>query len=104
MPFLNGPLLRYMIEAADGFDFVLPRVKKWFEPLHAVYSRNCVPAIKNVLDQGKNMIIEIFDYVKVRYIEEEEIDRFDPGHLSFFNINTKEDLEMARKIAGGAAK
>lgn len=104
MPFLNGPLLRYMIEAANGFDFVLPRVKKWFEPLHAVYSRNCVSAIKSVLDQGKNMIIEIFDYVKVRYIEEEEIDRFDPRHLSFFNINTKEDLATARKIAGGATK
>jgi molybdopterin-guanine dinucleotide biosynthesis protein A len=104
MPFLNEALLRYMIEAADGFDFVLPRVKKWFEPLHAVYSKNCIPAIKNVLDQGKRVIIDIFDYVKVRYIEEEEIDRFDPGHLSFFNINTKEDLEMARKIAGGAAR
>ena len=104
MPFLNEPLLRYMIEAADGFDFVLPRVKKWFEPLHAVYSKNCVPAIKTVLDQGKNMIIEIFDYVKVKYIEEEEIDRFDPEHLSFYNINTKEDLEMARKIAGGTVQ
>jgi molybdopterin-guanine dinucleotide biosynthesis protein A len=102
MPFLNAPLLRYMIEAADGFDFVLPRVNKWFEPLHAVYSRNCVPVIKTLLDQGKRVIVELFDYVKVKYIEEEEIDRFDERHLSFFNINTKEDLELARKIAGGS--
>jgi molybdopterin-guanine dinucleotide biosynthesis protein A len=104
MPFLNEPLLRYMIEASDGFDFVLPRVGKWFEPLHAVYSRNCVPAIKTILDRGKRVIVELFNYVKVRYIEEEEIDRFDPGHLSFFNINTWEDLERAKKIAGGAAR
>jgi molybdopterin-guanine dinucleotide biosynthesis protein A len=104
MPFLNEPLLRYMIEASDGFDFVLPRVGKWFEPLHAVYSRNCVPAIKTILDQGKRVIVELFNYVRVRYIEEEEIDRFDPGHLSFFNVNTREDLERAKKIAGGAAR
>jgi molybdopterin-guanine dinucleotide biosynthesis protein A len=102
MPFLNAPLLRYMIEAADGFDFVLPRVGKLFEPLHAVYSKNCVPAIENVLRQGKKMIIGIFDYVKVKYIEEAEIDRFDPRHLSFFNINTLEDLKAAKKIAGGS--
>jgi molybdenum cofactor guanylyltransferase len=104
MPFLNVPLLRYMIEAADGYDFVVPRVGKWFEPLHAVYSRDCIPAIKGLLDQGKKMIVELFNYVKVRYIEEEESRRFDPGHLSYFNINTPADLELARKIAGGAAR
>ena len=47
-------------------------------------------------------LIELFDYVKVRFIEDEEVDRFDPQHISFFNINTKEDLERAKKIAGGA--
>jgi len=103
MPFLNAPLLRYMIEASDGFDLVLPRVGEWFEPLHAVYSRNCVKAIETLFDQGKRVIVELFNYVKVKYIEEKEIDRFDPGHLSFFNINTKEDLERAENIARGTA-
>jgi molybdopterin-guanine dinucleotide biosynthesis protein A len=104
MPFLNGPLLHYMIEAADGFDFVLTIVGNFFEPLHAVYSRICVPAIENMLREGKRVIVELFNYVRVRYIEEEEINRFDPGHRSFFNINTREDLEKARRIARGSAQ
>jgi molybdopterin-guanine dinucleotide biosynthesis protein A len=33
-------------------------------------------------------------------VEAEEIDRFDPKHLSFFNINTEADLEAARKLDG----
>jgi len=37
--------------------------------------------------------------VKVRYVEAEEIDWFDPGHLSFFNINTAADLKTARELA-----
>ena len=102
MPFLNQPLLRYMIEVSDGFDFVLPRVNNLFEPLHAVYSKNCVAPMEFILKEGRKVIIELFDFVKVRYVEAEEIDRFDPQHLSFFNINTKEDLELARKMAGGA--
>ena len=101
MPFMSQPLLSYMIEVSDGFDFVLPRVNNLFEPLHAVYSRNCVAPIESLLKQGRKVIVELFEFVKVRYIEAEEIDRFDPQHLSFFNINTQEDLELARKIATG---
>ena len=33
-------------------------------------------------------------------MEEEEIDRFDPEHLSFFNINTQADLERAKALLG----
>ena len=101
MPFLNQPLLRYMIEVSDGFDFVLPRVNNLFEPLHAVYSKNCVAPIEFILKEGRKVIIELFNFVKVRYVEAEEVDKFDPQHLSFFNINTKEDLKLARKIARG---
>ena len=101
MPFLNQSLLRYMIEVSDGFDFVIPRINNLFEPLHAVYSKNCVAPAEFILKEGRKVIIELFDSVKVRYVEAEEIDRFDPQHLSFFNINTQEDLELARKMAGG---
>ncbi len=103
MPFLNESLLWYMMEKSDGYDFILPRVNGLFEPLHAIYSMNCIDPIKKILGQGKRVIIELFNYVKVRYIETEEVERFDPKHLSFFNINTKEDLELARGIAGGTA-
>ena len=102
MPFLNQPLLRYMLEVSDGFDFILPRINTFFEPLHAIYSKYCIESIDSLIKQGRKVIIELFDYVKVKYIETEEIDRFDPKHLSFFNINTKVDLERAKRIAGGA--
>ena len=102
MPFLNGELLAYMTEVADGFDFVIPKIGTFFEPLHAIYSKNCVTPIETMIRKNRRVIIELFDFVKVRYVEAEEIDRFDPEHLSFFNINTVEDLELARKIADGA--
>jgi molybdopterin-guanine dinucleotide biosynthesis protein A len=104
MPFLNESLLRYMIKVADGYDFILPHINSWYEPLHAIYSRNCINPIKSILEQGKKVIVELFNYVKVRYVEAKEIDQFDPKHLSFFNINTREDLERAKKITEGAAQ
>jgi molybdopterin-guanine dinucleotide biosynthesis protein A len=101
MPFLNESLLRYLIEVSDGYDFVLPHYDDLYEPLHAVYSLTCIPAIQTLFDQHKKAIIKIFPYVNVRFVEPAEIDRFDPRHLSFFNVNTPEDLERAKQIAGG---
>jgi len=102
MPFLNGGLLTYMTEVADGFDFIIPRIGTFFEPLHSIYSKNCISPIETMIKKNRRIIIELFDFVRVRYVEAEEIDRFDPEHLSFFNINTIKDLELARKIADGA--
>ena len=103
MPFLNGPLLRYMIKAAEGYDLTLPHINKWYEPLHAIYSRNCIGPAKEIMDQGNRVIVKLFNYVKVKFVEAEEIERFDPQHLSFFNINTQADKERALKIIGGTA-
>jgi molybdopterin-guanine dinucleotide biosynthesis protein A len=103
MPFVNTSLLKYMIGICEGFDFVLPRVNGLFEPLHAIYSKNCIPPIESILNEGKKVIVELFNYVKVKYVEADEVDKFDPQHLSFFNINTKEELELAKRIAAGAA-
>ena len=101
MPFLNVSLLRYMIKVADGYDFILPKINNWYQPLHAIYSRNCISPIEAILEQGKKVIVELFNYVKIRYVEAGEVDKFDPQHLSFFNINTIEDMERAKKISGG---
>lgn len=98
MPFLNEALLRYMIEISADFDLVVPRAGTLVEPLHAVYSKNCSAPIKHMLEQGNLIVYQLFPQIKVKYVETEEIDRFDPEHLSFFNINTKNDLKTAREL------
>lgn len=104
MPFLNRDLLQYMMEISTGFDLVVPRLGKRIEPLHAIYTKNCLSYMENLLEQGELQIFKFFHRVKVRYVEKEEIGRFDPQHLSFFNINTEEDVKRAREIIarGGA--
>lgn len=98
-PFFSVALLEYMTQASPVFDVVVPRVKEKVEPLCAVYSRNCAAPIKGLLNQNELRIIELFPMVNVRYVEEDEIDNFDPEHLSFFNINSQADLDRARKLA-----
>ena len=101
MPFLNQALLRYMIQLSAGFDAVAPRWDNMVEPLHAVYSKDCLPPIEQLLKQGNLRVSAILPLVRARYVEAEEIDMFDPKHLSFFNINTEADLRKARKLVKG---
>ncbi len=101
MPFLNQALLGYMIQISASFDLVVPRLGNMVEPLHAVYSKGCLAPIECLLKQGNLSIRELFTAVRVRYLEAAEINRFDPEHLSFFNVNTEADLKTAREIARG---
>jgi len=101
MPFLNQALLRYMTRLSANFDLVVPRVGNLVEPLHAVYTKKCLATIEQMMKQDKLSVNQLFHLVKTRYVETEEIERFDPKHLSFFNINTKADLKRARELARG---
>jgi molybdopterin-guanine dinucleotide biosynthesis protein A len=98
-PFLSVNLLEYMTQICSIFDVVVPRIKNKLEPLCAVYSKNCSGPIQDLLEQNELRIDKLFSMVKVKYVEEEEINRFDPKHLGFFNINSQTDLERARKLA-----
>jgi molybdopterin-guanine dinucleotide biosynthesis protein A len=98
MPFLNTALLRYMVSLAAGFDVVIPRVDGALEPLHAVYSKNCLDPMRRQIERGELKIRDALGLLKVRYVEKEEVERFDPDQMSFFNINTMADLNRARTL------
>ncbi len=100
MPFLNQRLLHYMMGLAPDFDIVIPRVDGRLEPLHAVYSKACLPQIEKLLEEGTLSLNALILQTMVKYVGEEEIDRFDPDHLSFFNLNTQTDLDRARVLVG----
>jgi molybdopterin-guanine dinucleotide biosynthesis protein A len=99
MPFLDLNLLRYMILLASGHDVVIPRIGGFPEPLHAIYSKSCLEPIDRLLARGGLKIVDFFPEVRVRYVEESEVDIFDPQHLSFFNVNTPSDLAKMKKLA-----
>ena len=99
MPFLSRALLSYLIQIAPGYDAVVPRIGKFLEPLHAVYTKNCMPAVEKLIEENTLSVNKIFKCVKTRYVDKDEVELFDQDHLSFFNINTKNDFIEAEKIS-----
>ena len=98
MPFINRGLLCHLMTLARSWDAVIPRIGTNVEPLHAVYAKTCIPAIAKCLAEGQRRTVSFFPRVRVLYVEGAEIERFDPQRLSFFNINTPDDLQQALAI------
>ena len=98
MPFLNVPLLQYMLPSSASYDVVVPRLGDFLEPLHAIYSKRCLPFMATLLAQGRPQIIAFFGDVEVHHVKEHEIAMFDPLRLSFLNVNSPADWQLAQKV------
>lgn len=95
MPFLNLDLLRYMASWRGDVDAVVPVLEGRPEPTHSIYAKACLPHIEARLKANDLKISGFFDEVRVKYVNEDEIVKFDPEYLSFFNINSPADLDKA---------
>ena len=102
MAFVNPELLIAEAELCikSRSDIVIPDTGEYLEPFHAIYRRQtCLPAVRDALDSGAWRVDSWFTNVKVMKFSIDEITRYDPMGISFFNINTPEDLKNAEEIA-----
>ena len=88
MPFLNTPLVRFMVALSPGNDVVVPRSPRGLEPAHAIFSKRCLGPMEAQMAQGDFKIIHFFPQVVVREVTEAEVRRCDSSGLALVNINT----------------
>lgn len=102
MPFASPSLLEAAssLLAEEEADLVIAKSEEGYEPLHAVYRREtCLPAIDAAIKADQWKVIAWFPQVKVRVLTADEIKRYDPSGLAFWNVNTPEEFAEAEKIA-----
>jgi molybdopterin-guanine dinucleotide biosynthesis protein A len=97
MPFIKKSLVQYLLNLIKEDDVIVPKTSDGLQPLHAIYSKNCLTPIKKVIDQGKYSIIDFYDLVKVKVVQENEFIAFDPLRESFINVNTPLELRSIRR-------
>ena len=100
MPFLNPALIAHLVGLSPGYDIVIPRTEDGLQPLHAVYSRKCLPFMEDLLREGNLKILDFFHRVKKREVPAEEMIPLDPHLSSFLNLNSPEDLSRIQEYSG----
>jgi molybdenum cofactor guanylyltransferase len=105
MPFVSPALLRAILEeaAAHPASAVVPESngRRSFEPLCAYYPIGALSPGREALVDGERAPHRLLERLPVRRLPRDRVELIgDPGIL-FFNINTREDLERAERIAAG---
>jgi len=106
LPFLNRMVINRLFELAcpeGGYEAAVPvQPNGYFEPLHSVYEREKMQyACQRALERGERRIHVALKELVVNWVPKELLWSLDPEHLSFFNLNTIEDLERARILWAG---
>lgn len=100
-PFIEKAMIKLVLSSMKPhYDAVMPvHGKGFYEPLCAAYSRRLVRVFEKSLSNDVFTIREALAERRLIPIPEERLRKADPELISFFNVNTIEDLEKAGQIA-----
>jgi len=100
-PFLSEQVISYLYEKVAGFDVAIPRWSNAnIEPLHSVYKvAETISAAENALSMNEMRVSGMIERLgNVHYVDVEKLRAFDNDLLTFFNINTEDDMRRAEEI------
>jgi molybdopterin-guanine dinucleotide biosynthesis protein A len=100
MPFLNQTVIAQFTNRRATADIVIAKLDDRLHPMHALYSKRCLPALEQMIRGRQLKIQEIVSQssLRVRYVTEADLLTIDPSGRSFYNVNTMADLEAARSL------
>jgi molybdenum cofactor guanylyltransferase len=101
-PFVSSAFLQYLISQARSASeaaVIVPRAGGSWQPLCAIYRREFAGVAENALRAHENRIDRLFDVVRTRVIEQQELEGAGFSAAIFQNLNTPEELEAQRQRA-----
>ena len=98
LPFLNVDVISLLFKLAESWDAAVPvRENGMMQPLHSVYRRDALlPACQRAMESGERRIRAPLSMLRLKCVAVELLKNLDPELLTFFNLNTREDLDLAR--------
>jgi molybdopterin-guanine dinucleotide biosynthesis protein A len=100
MPFLNQTVITQFTNRRTTDDIVIAKLDGRLHPMHALYSKRCLPALEQMIRARQLKIQEIVSQssLQVRYVTETDLLTIDASWHSFYNVNSMVDLEAARSL------
>lgn len=100
MPFLNQAAIAQFTSRRTTADIVMAKLDARLQPMHAIYSKQCLPVLEQMIRARQLKIQEMVSQssLRIRYVTEADLLTIDPSWRSFYNVNTLADLEAARSL------
>ncbi|MBU1170117.1 MAG: molybdenum cofactor guanylyltransferase [Proteobacteria bacterium] len=99
-PFIKKELIEKILGMIHpAFDVIVPMTSAGYEPLFAIYSKECLRVIERHLLCKRYKVTDIFTCLNVATVSEEYLREADQNLVSFFNVNTPEMISEAHEIS-----
>ncbi|PNU20986.1 bifunctional molybdenum cofactor guanylyltransferase MobA/molybdopterin-guanine dinucleotide biosynthesis adaptor protein MobB [Geothermobacter hydrogeniphilus] len=99
MPRPDPAIVERMLALRQGRDAVVPRTPEGYEPVFALYHRNCLGQMEEMLRQDQYRIYDFYQRINIRYLDPPELP---PGwQRSLVNLNTPEQLARFKDLQEG---
>jgi len=104
MPFLNQAVIAQFTSRRATADIVMAKLDARLHPMHALYGKQCLPVLEQMIGARQLKIQEMVSHtsLRVQYVTEKDLLTIDPSGRSFYNVNTLADLEAARSLLARA--
>jgi molybdopterin-guanine dinucleotide biosynthesis protein A len=103
MPFVSEAGVRLLAAHRGDADAVMVRFGGRLEPLHAFWSRRCLPVLERLLRDGDPSLRDLAAAVRCRIVDEPEWRAIDPGGRALANANTPEEAARLGLAADAAS-
>ncbi len=99
LPYLTGDWLDWLLARAvnSSAQIVMPRTSRGFEPLAAVYRKECAAPIVAALERGVRKVTNAMAEIQMECPFESEWSNLDPEGRVLRNMNAPSDYEEARR-------
>ncbi len=100
IPFGDPELARKIMEFGEGYSAcVLKRNSGYYEPLFAMYNKECMDEVKYCLENGEYSFKGLFKRIALRTLNENELAPFSPKPFEEIFINTNSPKEYYKALA-----
>jgi len=101
MPRVKPELISLLVSETERSSWIIiPQVRGYLEPLLAIYSKRCLPAIEQLISSKRLKLQGLCELVPTKVIPEEKLRKVDPELESFFNLNAPQDLRLSQARQG----
>lgn len=100
LPFVTTDLFRFLLNIGGDYQVVLPVGPDGkLETLCAIYCKQMLPIVSDLIDGGERKVSLLFDRVATRLVVFEELRHLRGSELFFENVNTPTDYARAIEAA-----
>jgi molybdopterin-guanine dinucleotide biosynthesis protein A len=100
VPLLVPAFVAHMIELIGDQDIAVMEINGFAHPLSAVYRRDTLPHVESLLAADRLRPVFLFDAVRTRRVNPEQMMAVDPELRTLRNLNRPEDYRAALVDAG----